>query len=145
MINKFSVAALAIFCGLGLTAWTSYAQNQPSVSKDQINSVMQRKLEYAQELLQALATEDYEKISKNSQALNLLSLESAWNTIVTEEYLKQSNSFRNALEAMRDGAKDENIDRATLGYVDMTIRCVECHKYLKAGVVEEAVQENAGK
>lgn len=103
---------------------------------------MHRKLEYSKTLLEGLATEDYEKISRNAQSLNLLSLESTWNVLVTEEYLKQSDAFRRALESIRDGAKEKNIDRAALGYVDMTIRCVECHKYVrrnKANIAERAL------
>ena len=119
-----------------LVSWQSYGRSQSPAKKDPIKPVMERKLGHAKSLLEALATEDFPSISRNAQSLSLLSLESSWNTIVTEEYLKQSNAFRNSLESIRDGAKSKNIDRATLGYVDMTIRCVECHKYLK---------QNAGK
>ena len=92
---------------------------------------MERKLLHAKALLEGLATEDYDRISRDAQALSLISLESAWNVLITEEYLKQSSAFRRSLESIRDGAKAKNVDRATLGYVDMTIRCVECHKYVR--------------
>lgn len=89
-------------------------------------------------MLEALALEDFDSLSRNAQALSLLSLESNWQVLTTEEYLKQSADFRRSLELIRTAAKDKNIDRAALGYVDVTIRCVECHKYLRSDSARQA-------
>ncbi len=126
--HKLALAGLAI---LGVGIWTVQAAAPPDPQDPELKNTMQRKLDFAKTLLQDLAVEDFEGLRRNAQSLSLLSLESSWNTITTEEYLKQSSAFRRSLDTVRNAAADKNLDRATLGYVDMTIRCVECHKYIR--------------
>lgn len=107
------------------------AKDSEPPEKDGLKPFMQRKLDHSKAILEGLALENYEQIAKNSQALSLLSLESTWNVISTQEYLQHSQDFRRAVKEITEAAHEKNIDKATLGYVDLTIRCVECHKYLR--------------
>lgn len=100
-------------------------------SKAQLNSFMEMKLEHAKGILEGLATEDFEQIAKASQALTALSLESTWNAYTTMEYLDHSADFRRALNVVASAAQEKNLDRAALGYVNMTVQCIECHRYLR--------------
>lgn len=115
------------------TAWQLLGQlpQEQLQRKKPLTPFMQQKLEHAKSVLEGLALEDYDKIEKNAQALSLLSLESNWNVLTTEEYLKQSADFRSAVNVITSAAKEKNVDRATLGYVNLTVRCVECHSYLR--------------
>jgi hypothetical protein len=61
----------------------------------------------------------------------LLSHEQAWRVIQTEEYLQRSAEFRRSIDALTEAAKKQNLDGATLAYVDATMKCVECHKYVR--------------
>ncbi len=92
---------------------------------------MQRKLEYSKGVLEGLALSDTDKIVQNSQGLSLMSMESAWNVLTTEKYLQQSMDFRRAADGITAAAKEGNVDRATLGYFDLTLRCVNCHKAMR--------------
>lgn len=112
-----------------LVGWQLPAQN-PLATKP-LKPFMQHKLEHSKAILEGLALEDFDKIAKHSQDLSLLSLESTWNVLSTEEYLQQSTDFRRAIKVVIDAAHEKNVDRAALGYVNMTVRCVECHKYLR--------------
>lgn len=146
MQKKSLVTALVLVAAIA-GGWQLFGQKPAGIEQDrlkQLKPVMQRKLDHSKALLEGLATEDFKKVAKSAQSLSLLSLESSWNVMVTEEYLKQSNAFRRSLESIRDGANEKNVDRATLGYVDMTIRCIECHKYVrrhKGAVIERAAGE----
>ncbi len=97
----------------------------------ELKDFMRLKLKYAQGILEGLVIEDYEMIAKNSQDMSLISLDSTWNVLLTEEYSKQSGEFRRTANALTRAADAENIDGATLGYVGLTMRCVNCHKYLR--------------
>lgn len=97
-----------------------------------ISDFMQLKLEYSKEILAGLALEDHERVAKNAQALSLLSMESNWKVLNTEAYLEQSKDFRSTAKVIQEAAREKNIERATLGYVAMTVRCVECHGYLRS-------------
>ena len=39
--------------------------------------------------------------------------------------------IRRIAEKLEKSAKDKRLDGATLAYVDMTLSCVECHKYVR--------------
>jgi hypothetical protein len=105
-------------------------REQPAQA-DGLKPIMQRKLDHSKAILEGLALEDYEAIAKNAQALSLLSLESTWNVVSTQEYLQHSQDFRRAIKQIIEAAHEKNVDQATLGYVDLTMRCVACHKYLR--------------
>ena len=103
---------------------------QPSAKK-QITSLMQIKLNKSKALLEGLAMEDYKAIAKNSRGLRLLSLESGWNVLQTPEYAKQSSEFKRSADLITEAGELKDLGRATLGYVALTVRCVECHIYLR--------------
>jgi len=108
-------------------------QTQKANGSD-LDSFMQLKLEHSKEILEGLVTEDYEMVAKGAQALTALSLESAWNVYTTETYLQQSSDFRRSLQVVKDAAKEKNVDRAALGYVNLTVQCLECHRFLRKTV-----------
>jgi hypothetical protein len=131
MLRKF-VLPLAIVAGSFL-AWHLWAQNPASdARKERLRAFMQQKLEHSKSILEGLAMEDYEKLAKSSQALDLLSMESTWNVLTTEQYLEYSRDFRRSVSSIHKAANDKNLDRASLGFVDMAIRCVDCHKYVRS-------------
>lgn len=122
----FAICA-GVSCGL-LGAYHLHAQQQ---QRSQIDAFMRKKLDLAKDLLEGLTTDDMDKVSQSAQGLSALSLESAWNVYTTEGYLDMSEDFRRSLSIVRNGAKADNVDRATLGYINMTVQCVECHRSLK--------------
>lgn len=99
--------------------------------KNATELLMAKKLEHAQKLLGAIAINDFDGIRKNSRELYLLSKLVEFRVFKTAQYELHSNEFRRALEEMQTGAKDKNIDAATLAYLDMTMACVRCHKHVR--------------
>jgi hypothetical protein len=49
----------------------------------------------------------------------------------TRDYETMSDEFLRRIEAAKTAAKNKNIDAAALAYVDMTLSCVKCHKYVR--------------
>jgi len=92
---------------------------------------MERKLDAARNIVSGLALEDYEMIAKNAQDLALLSLESQWNVFQTQQYIFMSDEFRGGSKRLREAARAENLDGATLAYFEVTLSCVRCHKYIR--------------
>ena len=93
---------------------------------------MRAKLEHSKALLEGLATEDFAQLEKHSDALTLLSLETDWHVIQTGEYRRLSEEFRRSTKSLTESAKAKNLDGATLAYVGVTMKCVECHKYVRS-------------
>jgi hypothetical protein len=120
---------LVVFAfGLGLVA-VAFAQD---AGGDKTKAIMQAKLEHSQALLRGLATEDFNDLERHSSALTVLSLETDWNVLQTAEYRRLSEDFRRSAKSLTKSAKDENLDGATLAYVGLTMKCVECHKYVRS-------------
>ena len=99
---------------------------------------MRIKLKHAKEVLEGLTLEDFDRIQKNGQAMSLLSHEAQWNVIQTPQYMQHSGEFRRATEALAEAAKKKNIDGAALAYMEVTLKCVNCHKYVRRIKVAKA-------
>lgn len=121
-----------VFCFVvaivGMAAWTWNTQgNQPN----KVGDFMKLKLQKAQALLEGIAIEDYDQIQKNAQGLSLLCEEETWRVFQTPDYLQHSEQFRRTADSILNAAKKKNLDAAALGYVAMTMQCVNCHKYVR--------------
>lgn len=98
---------------------------------EKVSKYMRAKLVHSQKLLEALVLEDFEQTVKHSQDLKLLSQESIWNVLQTEQYVQHSTDFRRRTDALTAAARKKNLDGAALAYVELTLNCVQCHKYLR--------------
>ena len=99
---------------------------------EETETLMQAKLEHSKSLLEGLATGDFAQLEKSASALTLLSLETDWNVIQTGEYRRLSEDFRRSTKSLKEMATAKNLDGATLAYVGVTMKCVECHKYVRS-------------
>jgi hypothetical protein len=97
----------------------------------ELRELMNLKLENSQKVLEAIATNDFEKIGKHAEALISISKRIEWRVLDTPDYDAYSAGFRrNAMDLVQK-AKDKNLDGAALAYVDLTLTCVKCHKYVR--------------
>jgi cytochrome c556 len=99
--------------------------------RKQLQDFMRVKLKNSQKVLEGLVLEDFEEIAKNAEEMNLLSLAETWQVLQTPDYVEYSRKFRNAADALSDMAKKKNLDQATVAYNQLTLKCVECHKYVR--------------
>lgn len=117
--------------GLTLMAcvWVQQAETAPPVNN--VGDFMRQKLVHSQKILEGLTVDDLEMVAKNSQALSLLSQAASWQVLQTPEYQDRSAEFRRAVDALTEAARKKNLDGAALAYVDVTMKCVSCHKYVR--------------
>jgi hypothetical protein len=100
--------------------------------KPDVKDFMRGKLIHMQKVLEGITTEDYDLIRKDANQLVLLSHATEWRVLMTPEYQQHSAEFRRAAQSIVDGAKKKNLDGASLAYVDTTMKCVTCHKYVRS-------------
>ncbi len=124
-MRKITIIAALVM--LGLLAGQSHSQQQAN----KVSEFMKLKLQHAQKVLEGLVMEDFDTIEKNSQSLSLLSQAETWQVLQTPDYLQHSGEFRRAANAVTNAARDKNIDGAALAYLEMTMKCVNCHKYVR--------------
>lgn len=125
-MRSWMIALAALVLGGGLFLSSSRADDPKPR-----NLIMQKKLGDAQRILEGLAVKDFDAIEKHADELILLSKKAEWLVLKTPEYERQSNDFRNTASQIVEAAKKKNLDAAALGYVQLTMNCVNCHKYVR--------------
>jgi hypothetical protein len=107
-------------------------QQQPAAETNQVGEFMRAKLLHSQGVLEGLSMEKYDLIARNSQSMSLLSQASNWQVLQTPEYRQRSTEFRRSVDALTEAARQRNLDGATLSFVQVTMKCVSCHKYVRS-------------
>jgi hypothetical protein len=130
----FVLAAVALAAGLsGMPghAGEDKGDKKDRKSDERVSALMKRKLHEAQRVLEGVATSDCDLIAAHGRELIVISNEAEWKVIKTPEYERHSNAFRRTAETLVQNARDNNVDAAALSYVELTLTCVRCHKYVR--------------
>ena len=132
-MRTLSLTLTALF--VGLLAPIHAADPKKPAGKEEPKTIqtklMEAKLKAAQKLLDGLATNDFDKITKSTDELLIISKTAEFLAVKTPRYEMYTNSFRQSLGEIAKKAKDKNLDGATLGYVDLTLTCVRCHQHTR--------------
>jgi hypothetical protein len=96
-----------------------------------LRELMFRKLENSQKLLAAICLNDLDSVTKHGQTLIQLSKEAEWKVYKTPQYEMNSEDFRSTAEKLVSNAKEKNLEGAKLAYLEMTLTCFHCHKYVR--------------
>ena len=92
---------------------------------------MKQKLVASQNILAGLTKGDYEAIEKNAQSMLVVGYLEKWIRADTPGYRQMMKNFEYANKALTLAAREKNLDGATIGYVQLTISCVQCHKLVR--------------
>jgi hypothetical protein len=127
MNSHFLLVPLILALLLAGTKFT-YAQAE---KESGVKTAMRQKVAYSQQVLVGITLEDYGLIAKNAEKLVELSNKTNWYSRQVPEYELFLNEFRrNAQELMKAG-QQKNLDAASLAYGQMTLSCVNCHKFIR--------------
>jgi hypothetical protein len=118
---------------LGCLTWlgASWINGQDPPIKDSKAGIMRLKLIPAKMILEGIALHDFKAVRKNTEQIRLLTLDASWMIVQTEAYRKQTADFERALKLLNRMCEEENIEGVTLAYMQVTMRCVECHRALR--------------
>jgi hypothetical protein len=103
----------------------------PANAQVDTREVMKVKLQHSQRVLEGIVTEDFQLIGENARRLQQLSQAAGWRARNTPEYELFTTEFRRHAKALEKAAEQKNIDAATGSYMQMTVSCVSCHKYIR--------------
>jgi hypothetical protein len=120
------VVAVAILC-----AGLSVLRAQDPPRPDDVAVFMQAKLAHSQRVFAGLALADFESIARGANELALASQASSWQVLQTPEYARYSAEFRRSCESLRTAARAENLDGAALAWMEVTMKCIQCHRYVR--------------
>lgn len=139
---KKSIGVALVMAGVmaGMVALSGMYQTQaeekaPPAKKPALQKFMRAKLELSQKILEGLVSEDFEVIEKNAQGLLLLAIAEEWKVSNDPLYTQHSQEFRRTVKQIGKMAKDQNLDGASLGFVQLTMGCIECHRFVRNQLV----------
>lgn len=104
---------------------------KPPEKKPALQKFMRAKLEHSQKVLDGLVTEDFELIEKHAQAMLLLAIAEEWKVSNDPLYTQHSQEFRRTVKQIGKMAKDRNLDGASLAFMQLTMNCIECHRFVR--------------
>ena len=132
----FGLIGIASACAvLGSGSATSQDQPQkkvPDAKRDpEQTSFMRKKLEASAEILEGLTAEDSKLIIKGARALVEMSHAEKWKVRNDVMYRQFSGEFQRSAQSLLEAAEKENYDAAALKWIDTTMKCLECHKFVR--------------
>jgi hypothetical protein len=125
-MKKLSGLVLALTLAGGIGVLCGFAADAKKEA-----SLMRKKLERSQKVLEGIALNNFAKIEANAEELIAISKEASWRAVKSARYEVYVNEFRRIAETLIGKAKEKNIDGVTLAYMDLTMTCVKCHKHVR--------------
>lgn len=141
MISKRSVCACIALCTLVVsivvgnlgegTQAQETSKKVPARKSVVMQAFMRVKLTQAQGILEGLTVEDFDQIETNASAMFLLTKAENWKASKDPQFIEHSNEFARVAEKLAQYAKDKNLDGASLTYIQLTLTCIECHRFVR--------------
>jgi len=119
-MKTYVIAAVLMVAGFG------HADAQTAAT----SRLMRQKLVDAQGVMAAVVTGNWGELDRRSKALAKATEDPAWLVLRTPEYAKQGEAFLRAVNDLVDAAARRDSDAAPLAYVALTMRCIQCHRYV---------------
>lgn len=120
------VAVILVSLFAATTSTHSQAEGRSGVKE-----AMRRKVAYSQQVLVGITLGDYGLIANNAEKFLQLSNKTNWYSRHVPEYELFFNEFRRNAEDLMKAGQQRNLDAASLAYLQMTLSCVSCHKFIR--------------
>ncbi|QDU40197.1 hypothetical protein Mal4_45520 [Maioricimonas rarisocia] len=102
-----------------------------------LREFMRRKLAASSKILEGLVIEDTRLIREGAQTLNEMSAAEKWRVSNDVMYRQFSAEFRRITQKLDEAAQEGNLDQATLKWVDATMSCMECHRFVRGMLITD--------
>jgi hypothetical protein len=107
------------------------AANSKESKESEVSFWMEKKMEYTQGILRGLATGDLKMVEQKAELMRRVSQIEGWLRSRKPGYKSQFQAFEFANAEILRNAKANNLDGAAIGFQQLTITCVSCHKLLR--------------
>jgi cytochrome c556 len=96
-----------------------------------VEALMKAKAGYAHRLLDAVVLGELDTIRDQAFRLKAVAETADWNVMSTPEYARETEAFVLAADRLLQSAASKNPEAAALAYVEVTLSCVRCHRYVR--------------
>lgn len=111
--------------------------DEDSKEKPTLAVFMRQKMEASHDIMEGLLMEDGKLINKAAIRLKSMSETERWRVSNDIMYRNHSEDFRSAVDKLIEASKGRSIDRAALSWFDVTLSCIDCHRYVRTVLIAE--------
>lgn len=102
------------------------------------STFMRKKLEASGQILEGLTMENAELVVKGAQALVEMSTAEKFQVQHDAMYRQFSGEFQRSARGLLEAAEKKNFDAAALKWMDTTMKCFDCHKFVRGVRIADA-------
>ena len=113
------------------------ARKEKPKEKTPLQKFMRAKLGGSSQILEGLVTEKFDLIQKGTTELGRISSAAKWRVSNDAMYRQYSNEFQQKVSRLEEMAKAKKLDGAALAYIEVSMSCIECHKWVRAVLIAE--------
>ena len=110
-------------------------KDKATPGKKGLSIYMRMKLDASQKILAGLALEDYELIQEGADKLQEMSAAEKWRVTNDPFFREHSADFQKMAKRLAANAKDGKLEAAALTWMEVTMQCIECHKWTRANLI----------
>ena len=110
---------------------------QATPARRGLSKFMRMKLEASQKVLAGLALEDFELIQEGAGQLGEMSVAAKWRVTNDPFYRQHSGDFQRMAQRLAKNGKEHKLDASALVWLEMTMQCIECHKWTRAHLIAD--------
>ena len=111
----------------------------PDAKRDlEQSTFMRKKLEASGQILEGLTTENSELIVKGAKILVELSAAERFQVQHDVLYRQFSGEFQRTAKGLLEAGEKKNFDLAALKWMDTTMKCLECHKFVRGARIADS-------
>ena len=125
------IATFAVWSVAGRAGEKAPEEHNPPAQLKPFHFWMEVKLKESQSIFASLAAADFEAVVESAESLKTLNTMEAFVRRREPGYRTQLNAFLFAVDEIQKQAEEENIEGVALGFHQLTISCVHCHKQLR--------------
>ena len=97
----------------------------------QSSVVMEKKLEYAQDILKGLMNNDFDRLERDAKLMKVFTRLEEMYRAKQPEYREQLVKFQDSVTALSRSVEQKKHDDASRAYLNMVESCIQCHKIIR--------------
>jgi hypothetical protein len=142
------LSVVIVSLGAGAGAWVVRSDDDPQErvgGRDDIplREFMRQKLDASNQILEGLVMDDPALIKEGADVLNQMSTAERWRVQNDALYRNFSVDFQRITSSLAEAADEGDTDRAALNWMDATMSCIECHRYVRGMRVVDSDAEGS--
>ena len=110
---------------------TQEVQQDDKIKSQIRKQFMREKLSSNQKIVEGLSLKDFGLVREGAEGVTALVKGQHWFVLDTPEYNDYSKDMEQAAQKLIKAADDKNMEAAALRYFDLTLNCIDCHRYLE--------------